>query len=384
MKCTRNTRVLLILCVLMTGMCTVFAQKGALPGYVVTLQNDTLRGTLADKGGFANSTSVGFTDGRTGQAREYLPGDIAGYTIEPDQAYVSQDLSGSFVGKQVFARRVVKGYASLYTTVPQAGSPVYIVEKSGQPPLPLAQRTYFGLLKYTFSDCAALKFETSARKVMSYSEKSLQNVVSRYNECITPGQTQTSHRRKVKINYGVAAGFGMNHYNYVFGEERYGPRGDYGWRGTPLLGVFAGVRLGQKLELEGQLLYGQYQGSYTKRHTNGVYGDQPFRFRFSYLQASLLPRYYVWNNLYLTAGPHFNIRLRQSGTQTFMGRTEPFEGHPTGLSPGAAVGAGVKLRVLQRISLVEGRLSSNRVLDGVTNLASFTSVQVLLRTNLNK
>lgn len=67
-----------------------------------------------------------------------------------------------------------------------------------------------------------------------------------------------------------------------------------------------------------------------------------------------------------------------------MGRTEPFEGHPTGLSPGAAVGAGVKLRLLQRVSLVEGRLSSNRVLDGVTNVASFTSVQVLLRTSFNK
>ncbi|MBD0254224.1 MAG: outer membrane beta-barrel protein [Cytophagales bacterium] len=131
------------------------------------------------------------------------------------------------------------------------------------------------------------------------------------------------------------AGASSNRYFYSFGKEGHPPRGHYGWRGALVPGVFVGVPLGQKLELEWQFLYGQYQGSYTKRHTNGVYGDQPFRFRFSYLNAPLLLRYYVWDHVYLSAGFNPNVRLAHCGTQTFMGRTEPFEAYPTVMSLGA-------------------------------------------------
>jgi hypothetical protein len=44
----------------------------------------------------------------------------------------------------------------------------------------------------------------------------------------------------------------------------------------------------------------------------------------------------------------------------------------------------LKLRLFNRVSLVEGRLGSNYILDRVTNVASFNSFQLLLRTNINK
>lgn len=67
-----------------------------------------------------------------------------------------------------------------------------------------------------------------------------------------------------------------------------------------------------------------------------------------------------------------------------MGVTRSFEGYPTVMSPGGLVGAGLKVRLFNRVSLVEGRLGSNYILDRVTNIASFNSFQFLLRTNLNK
>ncbi len=384
MRFTGSPRVLLLLCALLAGSGTASAQKNALSGYVITLHQDTLRGKIVDKGDHANSTSVQFLDGRTGAATEYQPGDLAGYGIGPDRVYISQDLTGTAVGKRIFAKQLVKGNASLYTAVLQPGTPLYIVQKHGEAPLPLEPKTYFGLLKYTFRDCAALKFDGSAHKVTSYSEKSLQNLVSRYNGCVAPQQTQMSYRRKRRINYGIVAGASFNHYFYSFGVEGHAPRGQYGWRGAPVPGVFVGVPLGRKLELEWQFLYGQYQGSYTKRHTNGVYGDQPFRFRFSYLNAPLLLRYYIGDKIYLSTGFNPNLRLAHRGTQTFMGVTQSFEGYPTVMSPGGLVGAGLKVRLFNRVSLVEGRLGSNYILDRVTNVASFNSFQFLLRTNLNK
>jgi hypothetical protein len=376
--------VLLLLYALLAGLSTASAQKNALAGYVITPQRDTLRGKIVDKGDYANSASVQFLDDRTGTATEYRPGDLAGYGIGPDQVYRSQDLTGTAVGKRIFAKRIVQGNASLYTVVLKPGTPLYIVQKDGEAPLLLEPKTYFGLLKYTFRDCPALKFDAGAHKITSYSEKSLQNLVSRYNGCVAPQQTQTSYRRKRSVNYGIVAGASLNRYFYSFGVEHHAPRGHYGWRGAPGPGVFVGVPLGRKLELEWQFLYGQYQGSYTKRHTNGVYGDQPFRFRFSYLNAPLLLRYYIGDIVCLSTGFNSNLRLAHRGTETFMGVTRPFEGYPTVMSPGGLVGAGLKLRLFNRVSLVEGRLGSNYILDRVTNVASFNSFQLLLRTNLNK
>jgi hypothetical protein len=382
---TVTFRILLLVGTLLLAARDASAQKGAFPGYIITLQNDTLPGKVVDRGDFANSSSIRFVDNRTGEAREYKPGEIKGYGFGPDHAYVTQDLTASFVAQVLFARQVVKGYASLYSTVPKAGSPVYIVQKEDGGLLPLEQKTYFGLLKYTFSDCAALHFDRNARKVSNYSRKSLQQLVGRYNACISPQEAQKSYQRKLKPNYGIIAGAALNHYLYLFDRNERNPAsGDYGWKSTLLPGLFVGIPLGRKMELEWQVLYGQYQGSHTRYYTNGVYGEQPFRFKFTYLNTPLLIRYHFWDRIYLNAGPNLNFRLSQSGTQRFMGSTEPFEGYPSRVSLGVVAGAGFKVRLLNRVSLVEGRLYSNRIQDGVNQIASFNSYQVLLRINLNK
>lgn len=382
MRKTVTSRIIILFVALLPVTWQASAQKKAIPGYIITLQKDTLAGKVVDQGDFANSQSVQFLDDQTGQVRVYSPEEIKGYGIEPDQFYVAQDLTASAVSKKLFSRQIVKGYTNLYVALPKAGSPVYVLQKDGGDLLPLDQKHFFGLLNYTLSDCPTIKFDRNAQRTSSYSEAALRKLISRYNQCIRPQSDQKSHRRKFRLNYGVMAGIAVNHYVYTFGSDLFPARGDYGTKGAILPGIFFGVPVGRKFELEWQVLYGQYRGSYTKHYPN--VGARPFQFAFSYLNAPLLGRYYFRDRIFLNTGVNFNVRLHQTGSQTFMGRTEKFEGYPTRLSIGAVLGAGFKLRVLSRVSLVEGRMYSSRILNGVTQMASFNSYQILLRMNLNQ
>ena len=58
MRSTGSPRVLLLLCALLAGSGTATAQRNALPGYVITPQQDTLRDQIVDRGDHANSASV--------------------------------------------------------------------------------------------------------------------------------------------------------------------------------------------------------------------------------------------------------------------------------------------------------------------------------------
>lgn len=57
MRFTGSPRVLLLLCALLAGSGTAAAQKNALSGYVITPQQDTLRGKIVDRGDHVTAIS---------------------------------------------------------------------------------------------------------------------------------------------------------------------------------------------------------------------------------------------------------------------------------------------------------------------------------------
>ena len=76
---------------------TVSAQKNPMRGYVVTLQNDTLRGTVDYLSGTKNAWTCLFRrDGET-EFKTYTPQDIKGYRLTDNGAYyVSRMTWGRF------------------------------------------------------------------------------------------------------------------------------------------------------------------------------------------------------------------------------------------------------------------------------------------------
>lgn len=66
---------------------TASAQKNPMRGYVVTLQNDTLRGTVDYLSGTKNAWTCLFRrDGET-EFKTYTPQDIKGYRLTDNGAY---------------------------------------------------------------------------------------------------------------------------------------------------------------------------------------------------------------------------------------------------------------------------------------------------------
>lgn len=87
------------------------AQKNYTEGYIITLNNDTIRGKVKDRFPFRfklAAKKISFIDS-TGIEKDYLPKDIAGYSKADIANYLSIDMTFS----KEFARIIVDGYITL-------------------------------------------------------------------------------------------------------------------------------------------------------------------------------------------------------------------------------------------------------------------------------
>lgn len=261
---------------------------------------------------------------------------------------------------------------------------MYVLQKNDGSLIPLEEKKYLGLLKYSLSDCPTLNFTQGLHKSTSYSESGLIKLITQYNQCLSPQTPQTVFKRKLKVNYGLLISANLNHYRYILGTDNYSPHGDYGWNSSPTMGSFFSIAASRKVDIELQLLYNYSTGQFIRHRDDNYYKDQTFTFKAHYVNTPLLFRFYFWDKVYLSPGLNFNYCLSQSGKETFMGLDYEFAAHPDFAHLGKVLGVGAKVKLFNRITLVEARLNSTTIRDGASPMAKLTTYQVLLRTNINK
>lgn len=103
-----------LILVLLQVFIVSYGQNGYEPGYILTNDNDTIKGLIKLKSNYLNSRSCNFIDGNKQNARDYSPSDIKAYRIENKKYYVSKEVSIDSVKQRIFLEYLVEGIVNLY------------------------------------------------------------------------------------------------------------------------------------------------------------------------------------------------------------------------------------------------------------------------------
>lgn len=149
------------------------AQSNYRPGFIITLQNDTVFGKIDFRTDIMNAKRCVFQSSDNAGAIIYNPFDILGYRFTDDgKYYVSRNIELQYgVPQPIFLEYLLHGMKSLYFYEAEGNIPVYFVEDHNQlvkidaPRLSRQTATfqyknqtdrYIPLLHYAFKDCPDL------------------------------------------------------------------------------------------------------------------------------------------------------------------------------------------------------------------------------------
>lgn len=154
---------------------TIYAQSNYRPGFIITLQKDTVYGVIDYRTDKINATRCVFLpqDNSGDKPITYHPFDILGYRFTDDgKYYVSKNVELQYgIPKPVFLEYLLQGMKSLYYYETEDDIPVYFVEdhntlvKIDAPKLSRQTTSmqfkdqtdrYIPLLHYAFKDCPSL------------------------------------------------------------------------------------------------------------------------------------------------------------------------------------------------------------------------------------
>ncbi len=222
---------------------SIFSQTLDVPGYIITLENDTIYGYFNNRSEARNFKRCEFSTNLKGDPVVYNPGAIVGYRINDSKYYISKVLYNS---DTLFVEYLVNGVTDLYYYKDFEG-PHYLVEND-EKVLELTnygdvfyekddkkkrvskdQRT--GMLNYYFSDCIQIQPEIED---MNLSHKSLIRLTKDYHQytCRDGEECIVYEKPLPAIRLGLAPviGFFSSSYNvkddpyldeFVFNNDQY-------------------------------------------------------------------------------------------------------------------------------------------------------------------
>ena len=162
-------RVFAMTCMLCLSMCS-FAQKNPVAGYIITLQGDTINGTIDFLSRGKSALACLFKADNEDEYTSYLPTQILGYRLANNGVYfVSRKFPVDDKERWIFAEYILQGSVSLYRyEVSWTDVTYYFVNENGE----LAVLKDPGELKnYTADDAFDIKLE-ALKPAMAMFDKS--------------------------------------------------------------------------------------------------------------------------------------------------------------------------------------------------------------------
>ena len=153
-------------------------------GFIITLDNDTIRGELLQESFNANFSYCQFKS-NDDSYKKFLPSEIKGFKYDKGRFYVSQVVEASFM------HALVLGKVSLYTDgfdyFVGKDEKLYPLKGGTQKARIDGQRgvkedhRWRGILSVLIGDCLSNSNELVSRTLIQ--EKSLSKLISKYNKC---------------------------------------------------------------------------------------------------------------------------------------------------------------------------------------------------------
>ncbi|KPK79477.1 MAG: hypothetical protein AMS27_17980 [Bacteroides sp. SM23_62_1] len=125
----RNISILVIIIA-----CLVYPGKGSCqadfrPGYIITLENDTIHGLIDFRGDMINAQICSFKKHKKAEKTNYKPFEIKAYRFTGDKYYISRYVKQTEETVPVFIEYLVDGIADLYYYRDTKNIDHYFIEK---------------------------------------------------------------------------------------------------------------------------------------------------------------------------------------------------------------------------------------------------------------
>jgi hypothetical protein len=193
------------------------------PGFVITNENDTLRGLIDYRGDIRNSQSCDFKDNETSVVKEFKPFDIKGYRFIDSKFYVSKTVMSNGQEVKLFIEYLVNGIAGLYYYF-DSGKSHYFIEKADGRMFELTNdevlhsengqqylresKSYIGYLRYAFADCPQIYSSIDQTQLET---KSLIKITKKYHDYVCKdGKCIIYEKPLPAIRIGFASFVSMN------------------------------------------------------------------------------------------------------------------------------------------------------------------------------
>lgn len=172
------------------------AQPNFLPGYLITSENDTLKGFIEKQRDKKNSKKCCFRESLNSGTKEYFPDELKEYRFDDDKYYISKTLLLRRKEVSLFLELLVDGVADLYFFREDNITDHYFIQKADGKFFELTKtdklvesdgkfyshdyKKYIGTLKIAFKDCPKIFPDIDQ---MPLDQKSLIDITKKYHEC---------------------------------------------------------------------------------------------------------------------------------------------------------------------------------------------------------
>jgi hypothetical protein len=185
-------RIIIVTLLLLGPTGIVFAQSDYRPGYIITLDSDTLSGYLRYFSGSSRFDRCLFRTTPDGEGTPYTPSQLIGYRFKDDSYYASRSIkSEGEVPKFYFAEVLVSGKKTLLKIyekfyLEDSKHDIYVLKstvteiKNEKGRFIRAKKEFMGILKWQFFDCPSASEEI---KNLTLIEKDLTSIFELYNSC---------------------------------------------------------------------------------------------------------------------------------------------------------------------------------------------------------
>jgi hypothetical protein len=200
------------------------AQTDFQPGYILTMEKDSVKGLVYSPSGKAKVRSIEFKANETAPVQAYEPGMVMGFGYyQEDRYYQTLSLTDKTGPENVFGETLLRGKADLYyyddffylkknDVVEKIGKVEERLSVKNGERFVYAHKIYIGILNRNFSDCLPEKL---LKGEVAYNERDFVEVFKKYSECSgsdyyvykTPPQSR-------KVTYYLLAGFNNSRLTY--------------------------------------------------------------------------------------------------------------------------------------------------------------------------
>jgi len=204
------------------------AQTNYLPGFIVTLEGDSITGLVDSRGEIRNSRVCSYKTDMESEPVKYQPGEIKAYGFVDGKYYVSKDIVLNQDSTTVFLEYLINGIVDVYFYSDHVVSQYYI-DKDGMKPTLLDNKDiivdidgkkmakknsrYIGVLKYVFNESPKVQKKAEG---ISLTHKNLIKIAKDYHGYVCEGEECIVYeKKKLKVKFNIEPIVGIDFHNLV-------------------------------------------------------------------------------------------------------------------------------------------------------------------------